>query len=70
MLEVRSAMQGRIIEVLVAAGESVGAGDDLVVIESMKMELPVQAPIAGQVRQVFVSVGDQVLDGTVLMVLE
>lgn len=63
-------MQGRIIEVLVAAGESVGAGDELVVIESMKMELPVQAPIAGQVRQVFVSVGDQVLDGTVLMVLE
>lgn len=63
-------MQGRIIEVLVAAGESVGAGDDLVVIESMKMELPVQAPIAGEVRQVFVSVGDQVLDGTVLMVLE
>ena len=41
-------MQGRIIEVLVAAGESVGAGDELVVIESMKMELPVQAPIAGQ----------------------
>ena len=70
MLEVRSAMQGRIIEVLVAAGESVGAGDELVVIESMKMELPVQAPIAGQVRQVFVSVGDQVLDGTVLMVIE
>ena len=70
MLEVRSAMQGRIIEVLAAAGESVGAGDELVVIESMKMELPVQAPIAGQVRQVFVSVGDQVLDGTVLMVLE
>ena len=63
-------MQGRIIEVLVAAGESVGAGDELVVIESMKMEIPVQAPIAGQVRQVFVSVGDQVLDGTVLMVLE
>ena len=63
-------MQGRIIEVLVAAGESVGAGDELVVIESMKMELPVQAPIAGEVRQVFVSVGDQVLDGTVLMVLE
>jgi len=36
----------------------------------MKMELPVQAPIASQVQQVFVSVGDQVLDGTVLMVLE
>lgn len=63
-------MQGRVIEVLVTAGESVGGGDELVVIESMKMELPVQAPIAGQVRQVFVSVGDQVLDGTVLMVLE
>ena len=63
-------MQGRIIEVLVAGGESVGAGDELVVIESMKMEIPVQAPIAGQVRQVFVSVGDQVLDGTVLMVIE
>lgn len=63
-------MQGRIIEVLAAAGESVGAGDELVVIESMKMELPVQAPIAGQVRQVCVSVGDQVLDGTVLMVIE
>ena len=69
-MEVRSAMQGRVIEVLVTAGESVGGGDELVVIESMKMELPVQAPIAGQVQQVFVSVGDQVLDGTVLMVLE
>ena len=68
-MEIRSAVQGRVIEVLVAEGDSVAAGDDLVVIEAMKMELPVQSPAVGKIKAVSVAVGDQVLDGTVLVVL-
>ncbi len=69
-MDVKSPMVGKIIEVVVEPGIAVEADDDLVIIESMKMEIPVAAPQAGTVREVRVSSGDTVQEGDVLLVLD
>jgi acetyl-CoA carboxylase biotin carboxyl carrier protein len=63
-------MIGKIIEVVVEPGSQVQPEDDLVVIESMKMEIPVAAPRAGTVREVRVSEGDTVQEGDVLLIMD
>ena len=68
-MEVRAPMVGKIIEIAVEAGTAVEADDDLVVIESMKMEIPVGAPGGGSVASIHVSVGDIVQEGDLLVVL-
>lgn len=68
-MEVRSPMAGKIIEIVVEPGATVGADDDLVVIESMKMEIPIGAPQAGQVTAIHVAVGDSVGEGALLVTL-
>jgi biotin carboxyl carrier protein len=58
--EVRSPGVGKVIEILVTAGAQVAAGDEMLVIESMKVEIPVTAPQAGRVDRIVVAPGDQV----------
>jgi biotin carboxyl carrier protein len=53
-------MPGKVVKVLVAAGEQVSSGAPLVVLEAMKMEHTVRAAGAGIVRAIHVAVGDQV----------
>jgi pyruvate carboxylase subunit B len=57
---VTSSMPGVIVDVLVKTGDSVNAGDPVLVTEAMKMETEIQAPIAGKVIQVHVKKGDSV----------
>lgn len=70
MMEVRAEMVGNVWQVVVAAGEAVGEGDTLVIIESMKMEIPVVTEAAGQVTRVAVNEGDVVQEGDLLAVVE
>lgn len=70
MTEVRAPMVGKIIEVLVAPGAQVAAEDELLIIESMKMEIPVTAPAAGTVAQIHISAGDTVQENDLLLSLE
>jgi acetyl-CoA/propionyl-CoA carboxylase biotin carboxyl carrier protein len=63
-------MQGTILEVAVSEGESVAAGDVLVVLEAMKMENDVVAEGAGTVTDVRVSEGDSVDMGDTLVVVD
>ncbi|MEZ5099267.1 MAG: biotin carboxylase N-terminal domain-containing protein [Thermoleophilia bacterium] len=63
-------MPGTVIRVDVAEGDRVEARAPLVVLEAMKMELPVAAPLAGVVTRVHVAVGDRVTGGQVLVELE
>jgi acetyl-CoA carboxylase biotin carboxyl carrier protein len=69
-MDVKAPMVGKIIEVVVEPGSQVVAEDDLVVIESMKMEIPIGAPQAGTVREIRVAAGDTVQEGDLLLVLE
>ncbi|MFT4262915.1 MAG: biotin/lipoyl-binding carrier protein [Nocardioides sp.] len=58
-----------VLAVEVAEGQRVAAGDTLVLLESMKMEIPVLAETPGVVEAIKVAPGDQVQDGDVLVVL-
>ena len=63
-------MPGSVVRVLVAAGDTVSAGQTLVVLEAMKMEHAVHAPAAGVVSELRVQPGQQVDAGSVLAVVE
>lgn len=67
---VRGTSPAVVVAVDVKAGDEVGAGDRLVVLEAMKMEMTVSAPFAGTVRQVFVLPNGQVGAGTALVHLD
>ena len=66
----KSPMPGRVVRVLVEAGQEVEEGQALVVIEAMKMQNELKSPKAGRVVRVAVGVGDTVGAGEVLAVVE
>jgi biotin carboxyl carrier protein len=68
--KVASEVAGSVWEVVVALGDVVAADDTLIVIESMKMELPVSAPFGGVVRAINVAKGDLVEEGQAVVELE
>jgi biotin carboxyl carrier protein len=67
---VAAPMPGRVVKVLVAAGESVAKGQGLVVVEAMKMENELRATRAGVVSEIRVQEGAPVEAGTVLVIVE
>ena len=67
--EVGAPMQGRVVSLAVEPGESVVAGDPLVVIEAMKMESTVYAEVAGMVKEVFVEPGAEIEAKDLLVIL-
>lgn len=67
--EVRAEMVAAVFKVVAAAGDAVAGGDTLVILESMKMEIPVLAEHAGTVREMRVAEGDVVQEGDVIAVL-
>ncbi len=69
-LEIRSEVAGTVFQVEVSAGARVSAGDTLLILESMKMEIPVDAPRDGIVAKVAVAEKEVVKEGQVLLVLE
>ena len=70
MSEVRAEMAANVWQVHTEVGATVSAGDVLVILESMKMEIPVEAERGGVVTEVRVKPDDQVQDGDVLVVIE
>ena len=67
--EIVAEMVANVMSVAVAVGDPVAAGDTVVLLESMKMEIPVLVEIAGSVRAVRVAPGDVVQEGDVLVEL-
>jgi hypothetical protein len=67
---VKATMPGRVVRVLVGAGDAVTVRQPVVVVEAMKMENELRAPKAGRVREVTVTPGTSVDAGRVLVVIE
>jgi acetyl-CoA carboxylase biotin carboxyl carrier protein len=68
--DVTAPMGGKIIDVKVKAGDKVGENDEVVILEAMKMELPVVAGVSGIVKEVKCKQGDAVEADAVMIVLE
>ena len=69
-LEIESEVTGNVWKVEVEAGARVDAGDVLMILESMKMEIPVEAPEAGTVSELRVAQEDAVEEDQVIAILE
>lgn len=69
MADVAAHITGTVWKIEVAVGQQVSAGDTLVILESMKMEMPVEAPEGGTVKEVRVKEAQPVNEGDVLIVL-
>jgi biotin carboxyl carrier protein len=68
-MDVRAELVGTVWKVLVKPGDAVAEDQELIVLESMKMEIPVVAPRAGRVEHVRVKEGEVVAENQVLVVL-
>jgi acetyl-CoA carboxylase biotin carboxyl carrier protein len=68
-VKITSDLNGSVWKIEVAVGARVVEGDTLILIESMKMEIPVSAPRAGTVKAIFVKEEQQVAEGETLAIL-
>ncbi|RDD62351.1 biotin/lipoyl-binding carrier protein [Ferruginivarius sediminum] len=68
--DVTSTVTGTVWKVETAKGDRIAEGDPILIIESMKMEIPVMAPVAGVVSEILVAVDDMVDEGQILAVIE
>ncbi len=68
--EIKAPMAGKIIDIKVSVGDTVNEGDEVVILEAMKMELPVVAEVSGAVKEINCTKGEGVEGEAVLVVLE
>ncbi len=70
MANLAAHITGTVVKIEKRSGDAVGAGEPVVVLESMKMEMPLESPRAGRVREVRCREGQAVSEGDVLVVLD
>lgn len=70
MSEVKASMAGSVWKIVSLQGDQVKEGQDIAILESMKMEIPIPAEVAGTVKEVKVSEGDFVNEGDVIAIIE
>ena len=69
-MDIKSPSVGKVLRLSVEAGAQVARGDELMVIESMKVEIPIKAPASGRVAEFRVKPGYQIQRNVVLAVIE
>jgi len=70
MSDIIMPMNGKVIDIKVQVGDSVEEEDEIVLIEAMKMELPVVADSAGSIKEIRAKIGESYQVGDVLVVVE
>lgn len=70
MTDVRAEITANVWQVPAQVGQTVSEGDELAILESMKMEIPVVAPVSGTVSSVSVAPDDQVVEGDLICVID
>jgi biotin carboxyl carrier protein len=68
--EVRAEITANVWQVRVEVGQAVEPGDELVILESMKMEIPVVAPVAGTISQIAVQEATQIQEGDLVAIID
>ena len=68
-IEIKAPMTGKIVSIVVHLGDQVNAEDEVVIMDAMKMEIPVYAPEEGTVKEIKVKEGESVKTDQVLMIL-
>ena len=68
--EIAAHITGTVWKIEVEVGEEVEEEDTLVILESMKMEMPIEAPCDGTIKEIRVSEGDAVEEGQIVVVME
>ena len=68
--EIKAHITGVVFQITTKPGDTVAAGDPVIVLESMKMEIPVEAPRAGAVREIRVREGQTVQEGETVAVMD
>ena len=69
-MDLKSPAVGKVLRVTVEPGAHVARGDEIMVIESMKVEIPIKATATGRIKELRVKVGDQVQRNAVVAVIE
>lgn len=69
-IRVTTEVAGRICVIAASAGASIDNGDDVVLVEAMKMEIPVPSPAAGKIKSILVGIDDVVTEGQTIAILE
>ena len=70
MAEIEAHITGTVWKIEVSIGDTIEEGDTVVILQSMKMEMPVEAEDEGTVKEILVSEGQSVSEGDTLVVLE
>ena len=68
--QVEAQITGNVWKIEKAVGDSVAEGESILILESMKMEIPVEAPCAGRIAEIRVSEGQSIEEGAVLAVID
>jgi len=69
-VKLETPVQGTVWKVVTKVGQTVEAGETVLVVESMKMEIPVDSPSSGVLREILVAEGDQVEQDSVVAVID
>ena len=69
-IEVKSEITGSVWKIIVKTGDSVASGDSLMILESMKMEIPVVVEDDGTIMEILVTEGQAISEGEVVAILE
>ena len=70
MADVLAEITANVWQIRVEVGQVVAAGHELMILESMKMEIPVEAPVAGTVSAIHVEEGGQVIEGALVATID
>ncbi|WP_374717558.1 acetyl-CoA carboxylase biotin carboxyl carrier protein subunit [Neobacillus sp.] len=69
MKEITASMAGTVLNIFAKEGDQINPGQEVLMLESMKMEIPIESGVEGVVKEVKVNIGDFVNEGDVLLVL-
>ena len=70
MTTIKSSVSGTVVKILVQPGEQINEGDEILIIESMKMEIPLESEEGGEVLELLVAEGDAVTEDQDLIKLK